>query len=116
MTTTSTPHDTLPPLWETHQQLEREAEQHHPGESVRAAEKRIDRVWEKMSDIKHRIIATPASTIADALVKVRLAGYEIRVVKGDFYGEVQEEKLEYWERLTLDVCADIERLSDGGAS
>ena len=62
-----------------------------------------------MGDVEEAIGSTPAATIDDVLIKVRIAGYWIEVEHAPF-GPICEEDIMPEERMTLLAYRDIKRL------
>ena len=65
--------------------------------------------------VEARIVRTPARTIKDVLVKLRIADHWIRS-DNTCGGVLEEEDLYSPNRLALSAYADLERLSAGSAS
>lgn len=98
----------LPNLWCRWKQIEDEFAQ-RPDETVAASEQRQGHLSKESGAVEREILRTTARTIADVLVKLRLAD---AVVWGNhtFHGVLNEEPLELSDRLVLAACAGLDRL------
>ena len=81
-----------------------------------AAEKQYTALATAEYQVERQIADTPAGTISDVRIKLRLADFLIRLMHTEGRGNAaifNEECLESEDRLALSAYADLKRLADG---
>ena len=72
-------------------------------------------LFSEQISVERAIGATPATSINEVLVKLRIAGLWIES-ENTVDGVLCEGDIDLHDSLTLSACRDLERLSDGGMS